>query len=244
MNTLGFLFVLIFLGLIVLFTFLSHKDPVFPARELQAFTILRRSIGRAVEAGTRLHISLGQEPLTGPHGAVALAGLEALDRVTQSTGIGDQPPLATAGEGSLAILAQDELHNAARDQEVEYDPTAGRVTGLTPFSYAAGVLPVIEDEKLEANLLIGSFGSEIALITAAGDRAGIPTIAGTDDLPGLAALYVSVDEPLIGEEAFSSGAYLNGGPAYMGSLRAQDVLRWVIIILILLGALLKLGGLL
>ena len=244
MNVPGFLFVLVFFGLILLFTYRGLQKPVLPAREIPAFARLRRAIGRAVEAGTRIHLSLGREPLIGPHSAIAFTGLESLGRITQATGIGDQPPLATAGEGSLAILAQDVLRNAARNQGVDFDPIAGRVTGLTPFSYAAGVLPLVEDENLEANLLIGSFGSEIALMAEAGERAGVPTIAGTDNLPGLAVLYASADDPLIGEDAFSSGAYLNGGPAYVGSLQAQDILRWVIILLILLGAFLRLGGVL
>jgi hypothetical protein len=49
-------------------------------------------------------------------------------------------------------------------------------------------------------------------------------------------------EPLIGEEFFAGGAYLGAGPAHTASLRMQDILRWVVVSLIVLGAILKLTG--
>jgi hypothetical protein len=44
---------------------------------------------------------------------------------------------------------------------------------------------------------------------------------------------------LIGEELYAVGAYLKTGPIHIASLRAQDLLRWVIILAILLGSILK-----
>jgi hypothetical protein len=53
-----------------------------------------------------------------------------------------------------------------------------------------------------------------------------------------------VPEPLIGEELFAAGAYIEAGPLHAASLRVQDILRWLIIIIILVGGLLKMAGLL
>jgi hypothetical protein len=44
------------------------------------------------------------------------------------------------------------------------DPTTSRLTGLTPFSYAAGAMPVIHDERVSTNILLGHFGPEVALL--------------------------------------------------------------------------------
>jgi len=52
-------------------------------------------------------------------------------------------------------------------------------------------------------------------------------------------LFAAAQEPLIGEELYAAGAYLKSGPIHIASLRAQDVLRWVLIFAILLGAILK-----
>jgi hypothetical protein len=95
-----------------------------------------------------------------------------------------------------------------------------------------------------ANLLIGSFGSEVALITEASDRSESLTLAGTDNLTGQAVLYATAQEPLIGEDTYAGGAYMGAGGMHQASLTAQDILRWVIILALLIGAVLKLVGVL
>jgi hypothetical protein len=120
----------------------------------------------------------------------------------------------------------------------------GRITGLTPFSYAAGTLSFVEEEEIGANLLIGSYGNEVALITNAAERKEGMTLGGTDNLTGQAVLFATAQEPLIGEETYAGGAYLGTGRMHTSSLYAQDILRWMLIGLILIGAILKLIGVL
>jgi hypothetical protein len=69
-------------------------------------------------------------------------------------------------------------------------------------------------------------------------------VAGTDDISAQAVLYATSDEPLIGEELYAAGAYLNAGTAHSASLRMQDIVRWLLVVIILFGALLKLIGIL
>jgi hypothetical protein len=47
---------------------------------------------------------------------------------------------------------------------------------------------------------------------------------------------------LIGEELFAAGAYVGAGAAHEASLIVQDILRWLVIVAILIGSLLKLVG--
>ena len=156
----------------------------------------------------------------------------------------DNPPIATAGEGALAILAQDTLRGAYQEIGASdlFDPMAARLTGLTPFSYAAGTLPVIFDEHVSSNVLAGSFADEVALITSASERISGFSLAGTDNLSGQAILYATAQEPLIGEELFAGGAYMDAGATHTASLHAQDIMRYVIIALILGGAVLRFLG--
>jgi hypothetical protein len=90
--------------------------------------------------------------------------------------------------------------------------------------------------------MTGHFGPEIALIAETADRADGFTLAGTDSLPGQAVLYAAAQEPLIGEELFAAGAYLRSGLVHTASLRAQDVLRWLVVGAILAGGIVKLFG--
>jgi hypothetical protein len=136
------------------------------------------------------------------------------------------------------------MRSTSGEMGVAFDPMSGRMTGLTPFSYAAGAMSVIHDEDVGANVLIGNFAVEVALINEAAERAHSMTLAGTDNVPGQAVLYATAQETLIGEETFAGGAYLGAGLTHIASLRVQDIFRWVLIGVISAGALLKLVGLL
>jgi hypothetical protein len=69
-------------------------------------------------------------------------------------------------------------------------------------------------------------------------------MAGSDSIPAQAVLFATADEPLLGEELYAAGAYLGGGAVYTASIRMQDILRWVLIGAIGIGAFLKLLGIL
>jgi len=239
-NLIEFGFILLFFGLIIFFAMTGRKETRRNLREIPAFTRLVRGVGLAVEAGQRLHLSLGHGGISGQRGASALVGLTMLERIARAASISDRPPVATSGEATQAILSQDTLHQAyqAMGADDQYDPDSGQLSGLTPFSYAVGTLPVIYDQQVSVNVLIGSFGSEVALITDASERKGALTLAGSDNLPAQAILYATAQEALIGEELYAGGAYLQAGPVHNASLRAQDILRWV-----LFGGILVLAGL-
>jgi hypothetical protein len=213
-------------------------------REIPAFTKLRNGIGLAVEAGQRLHISLGHGGVIGLPGASTILGLSMLQRIARAASISDRPPVATSGEATQAVLSQDTLQSTYQmiGAEDQFNPDSGQLSGLTPFSYAAGTIPVIFDQQVSMNILAGHFGSEVALITDAAQRSGGSSIAGSDDISAQAVLYASADESLVGEELFVAGAYTQAGPMHMASLRTQDIVRWVLIGIILIGAGLKFLG--
>ena len=242
---LGLAFVVIFLAIMIVFAAAGRILPGQNLRGIPAFARLGRAIGLAVEAGKRLHISLGWGGFSEFQGASALVGLTVLERIARLASISDRPPVATSGDGVLGVLSQDTLGSTYRSLGVDqqYNPAAGRVSGLTPLSYAAGTLPVIYDEQVSATVLAGNFGNEAAFIVDAAERNGSMTLAGSDSLTAQAVFVAAAQEPLIGEELYATGAYINAGPVHTSSLRAQDIFRWVLVIAILVGAALKFLGL-
>lgn len=232
-------------GLLLGLAFFRRKTtPIF--REIPAFTRLKRAIGISVEDGTRLHISLGRGGLQTPDAAPGLAALAMLRRLTEQTSASDKPPVVSSGAADLSILTRDTLqagYKAAGAEDV-YDPATGRLTGLTPFSFAAGAIPTMQDENVSANILIGHFGPEVALLTDTAERTNSPAVAAAVDPTAQAVIYASVDDPLVGEELFAAGAYSNAGSAHQASLQVQDILRWAIILILLGGSALKLFGML
>ncbi len=213
-------------------------------RAIPALTRLYRLVGLSVEDGTRLVIGLGNTSLLSRSGAAALSGLGLVRAVSERTSLSDRPPLAFAGESSLALLAQDNLQAgfAASGAAEHYQPTTGRLSGMTPFSAAAGAMPVLVDEGVSAAALVGHFGVEAALLADAAERANTLLVGSSDDPAAQAALYASAGEALIGEEIFAAPAYLGAGPAHAASLTLQDILRWLIIFGVLMAAALKFLG--
>lgn len=213
-------------------------------RPIRAMQRLRRAIGLAVEDGSRLHVSLGESSIISPTNASALVGLSTLERIGALSSVSDRPPIATSGDGTLAILSQDTLRAAYRIANIsdQYDSSQARLAGPTPFSYVAGTLPVIRDEHVSANILVGNFGPEVALLADAADREDSFMLAASDSFAAQAVLYAAAREPLIGEELFAIPAYLQAGSMYLAGLRAQDVLRWVVVVGLLGGAILAFLG--
>jgi len=82
----------------------------------------------------------------------------------------------------------------------------------------------------------------VALIADAAERTGSVSLGGSENLSAQAVLYAAAQEPLIGEELFAAGAYAQAGPMHVASLKAQDFLRWLLVGALLLGAALKLLG--
>jgi hypothetical protein len=233
----------VFLGLLLLFAGLGRRRPA-AFRPIPAFQALGLAIERAVEAGQRVHISLGTGSIVGQESAPAFAGLAALSRVARTTSMSDRPVVATTGDAATAILARDTLRNAyqAVGAAELYEPTAGRLLAPTPFSYVAGLPLVLATEEVAVHILTGSFGVEAALAADFGERENAFVIAGTDDVQSQALFFATAEHPLIGEEVFATGAYLEVGGLHPASLRAQDAVRWGIILLILGGTLLSTFG--
>jgi len=229
--------------LLLVITLWKRKSPA-KLREIPAFTQLVRTLGLSVEDGTRLHISLGHGGLLDARGGSALAGLAALRHIAERTSVSDKPSVASAGDPTLGLLAQDALqagYQAAGVQEL-YVPTTGRVTGLSPFGYAAGAMNISQNENVSTNIMIGHFGPEAALLTEASDRENVSVIGASDNLTGQAVLFANTQDALIGEELFATGAYLGAGPTHAASLTVQDILRWFVIFVLLGGAFAKLLG--
>jgi hypothetical protein len=243
----GFLIELGIIGvsavLLIIITVWKRRSPS-RLREIPALTRLYRAIGLSVEDGTRLHISLGHGGLLDARAGSALAGLAILRGIAEKTSVSDRPAVATAGNASLGLLTQDTIqagYQAAGVDEL-YTPTTGRVTGLSPFGYAAGAMHITSNENVSANILMGHFGPEVGLLSEASDRENVVVIGASDDLSGQSVLFATSQDALIGEELFAAGAYVGTGAAHAASLTVQDILRWIIIPVLLAGAFLRFAG--
>lgn len=238
----------IILGATLLFIILSltlkgRKVIVF--RSIPAFRILTHMIGRSVEEGRSLHLSLGSGSLTGRQCTIGFCGLSTLDNLSRVSLIGDKPAVCTSGDGGLILLSKDMLTQAYKQaQKLSiYQEVQARFAGATPGAYVIGTLIALLDEPFSGSVLIGDFNNLAVLLT------GLPfhdhaSLTATDSLCVQAAFYACSDESLLGEDAYAAGAYTAPNPSRSASLVTQDVLRWVTIGLVILYIVLQVSGVL
>lgn len=226
--------------------YLARRPGAFRPRRLDAYQTLMERTLLAVEEGRQVHISLGRNSLVDPSSPAALVGLSMVERVTHVTASGDRPPLVSSGDGSLLLVSQDVQRTVYRavGSEERYDPLQAQLTGLTPFAYAAGIEPLARDPRVAVHLLAGHTESEVALITEAIARQDGVAVGGSDNLPAQAILFATTPAPLIGEELYAGGAFLGAGPLHLASLWTEDAFRLLLILVMVVGALLKLAGVL
>lgn len=236
-----------FLLIVLLLTLLVYRrQRISSLRSIPAFDALPGQIGRAAESGQMLHLSLGTGGIGGSDTVASLAGLSTLAYLAEQGVATDTPPLVTVSDPTLLPLAQDVLRQAyiRRGRRGDFRWTQVRLVSPTPMSYALGTADVLNHEPVLANVMFGAFGPEVGLIAGAGADANFIQISGSDDPQALGILYTSADQVAVGEELFATEVYLNRTAPKVSSLAAEDVVRIVLILFVIIVAILRLAGVL
>jgi hypothetical protein len=242
-------FFLIFIIIILIagsvFYFSSIKNR-FDIRKYSSILNLRKSIGLSIEHGKGLHISLGKSDLQNIHGAASLVALETLNLIIDQSILSDNPPVATAGSGDLTLLAQSKDQNMLIDKANSTSDfhSHAYLSGATNLSYIAGCIPPSTDEDLSTQIFIGNIGSEIGLLLDANQKKNHFSLPATDSLEGQSVSYAFSDDALLGEELFAIPAQVSNNSIFKVSLLIQDLLRWLVIVIIIIVLFFKFVGLL
>ena len=236
----------LFAALIIFFSnqVRSGKRPLL--RPIAAFEGLKRLIFWSTESGQPLHVSLGTGSTVNRTTADTLAGLTMLSHIADQTTTEHVTPVVTMADPTVMLLSQSTMHRSAKENGGNIE-AASQVRWLSPntAAYAAGVMDVAGSETVEGNVLVGHFGDEYLLMgEAASRRQPSSLVAGSGDPNVLPYVYGTSAPGLWGEEMYAAGAYLGSKPMHIGSLMAQDTLRWVVSLVILGGILLKAFGVL
>lgn len=212
-------------------------------RPLPAREALLQQVSRAVESGGTLHVSMGTGGVCSTDTMISLAGAYVLDRLADQAAAANAPPIVTVSDPTLLPVAQDSLRRAYADhaRRENYDPGQVLMLSPQPLAYGAAAMGVAQDSATAGNVLVGSFGPEVVLLTEAAARRGVPQVAGAAEPQAQALIYPTADYLLLGEEIFAASAYLgeHGGAS---RLLAQDIVRALIVVVILGLALLNLLG--
>ena len=118
-----------------------------------------------------------------------------------------------------------------------YNPDNIFLAAADQFSYAAALEGHMMREKPAANILMGYFYAESLLLAETGSRTGAIQIAGSDAYTQLPFFVTTCDYTLMGEELYAASAFLSRDARLLGSIKAQDLAKFAIVALILLGVL-------
>ncbi len=229
------LFLAIFMAIWLIGDLLVRRGQVPQLRSLPAYETIRGAMATAAEAGRPVHLSLGTAGVADAFAMETVAGLLALDFLSEQAAVTTNLPLVSTADPTTLLLAQDILSRPfkQREQLADYDPLSVRFIGGTPgtsaVAYAAGVMDILDHRYVASNVMLGRFADEYLLIGEVGARNNIPQVAGSANPDALALMRASANQVLIGEELFAASAYLSRSPWDVAGLIAQDAARWIMV---------------
>jgi hypothetical protein len=237
-------FLLLSALVLIALTILHRRREVPQARDIPALKDLQEQLGRAAESGRPLHIALGNGALGSEDTVSSLAGLQVLKGLIDAAISYDVAPVVTVGDPTLLPLAQDVLRRAYERSQIPefYDASQVRFVAPSSLAYSAGAIPVGAPERVTADVVVGTFGAEASLTADTSDWGDRPTTAAVDATQAIGALYPATDRLAVGEELYAAGTQLTKKKKYVTSLITEDILRFVLALVILGAAALALMG--
>lgn len=212
-------------------------------RPLPALDSLHTQLGQAIESGNPLHVTLGRASLVSNTAPTSVAALQLLDDLAEDGCANSTPPLVTAGDGTLLLSGQDSLRQAFQKagRSGEFDPAQVQFIAAenSPYAYAAGAASVVQKNRVTANVAVGHFGPELAIIAEAANRHQLEQLLGTDDPTAMAIATAFTPNVLLGEELLATGAYVQENEGWLAALQLQDIVRWIVAVILVVLAIIK-----
>ncbi len=233
--------IIIFCALILWFVYHARRGKELFIRRIAGLDAVEEAVGRATEMGK----AILYVPGLGSVGDVAtIASLNILGEVARKTAKYDTTLLVPNRDAIVFTVAQAMVKEAYTR---EGRPDAYKEENVffitdSQFAYAAAVDGLMVREKPATNFFLGMFWAESLILAETGATTGAIQIAGTDSVYQLPFFITACDYTLIGEELYAASAYLSREATLLGSLKAQDYGKIIIITLIILGSALMLAG--
>lgn len=202
-------------------------------RRIAGLEAVDEAIGRATEMGRPVLYLNGMTDLTD---LSTLAAVNILGRVAGRIAEYDSQLVVPCRDPVVMTVAQEIVRSAYMDAGRPDVYREQDIYFLTQdqFSYTAAVCGIMVRDKPAANFFMGYYYAESLLLAETGQGTGAIQIAGTDSQAQLPFFITTCDYTLIGEELYAASAYLSREPLLLGSLKGQDLMKAVMMLLIVL----------
>jgi hypothetical protein len=224
-----------------------HKWKGYPVRCQPAAETLIDARVASIEQGHPRQIILGHQLWSQAFPGLGLHALAVLPSfLDPETGM-DGGLTVSGADGSLVVFARQIIQGRYQDGfSADLSAPGVRVAlpGPTPLAFTAGLLPQLGADPNTSLVLFGFYGPEALLWTEATAARGGHTFAAAGTLASQAALYLSVRDLLIGEEVFLLPGLLEETARNHAGWLTEDILRFLLILLLITAAILKMVGVL
>ena len=222
--------------------YIQRSGKSFYVRPIRGLEAVDEAVGRATEMGKSVLFTPGwggdiQRPTT-------IAALNILRHVAVKTAEYKCDLYFPTHDPVIMAAAEEVIHEAYIEQGQADIYNADNVfyTTSSQLGYAAAVDGLITRYEPAAVFLLGTFEGEALILAETGNSVGAMQVAGTDSTIQLSFFMVACDYTLIGEELFAASGYLTEDSKILASVKVQDYLKVIIVILLVVGAIMATFG--
>ena len=230
---------LVFFVLVVYYIETAKRGKNLFVRRIAGLDAVEEAVGRATEMG---------KPIIYVPGLGSVADIATIASLNI---LGEVAKKVAQYDSALLVPNRDPIvYTVAREMVKESYAKAGRPDAFKQdsvffvtdqqFAYAAAVDGLMVREKPATNFFLGMFWAESLILAETGAQTGAIQIAGTDQVFQLPFFITACDYTLIGEELYAASAYLSREPLLLGSLKAQDYGKLLILVVVVVGSVLLL----
>jgi hypothetical protein len=232
----------VFFAFVLLYIRAAAGGKKFFVRKIAGLNAIEEAIGRATEMGRPVLYVPGIDDL---NNIQTIASMVILNDVARLTATYETPVIVPVCKPFVVPVAEESVKqgylNAGRPEL--YNPDNVRYLSDEQFAFTAGVNGIMLRERTAANIYMGSFFAESLILAETGFSTGAIQVAGTANIHQLPFFVAACDYALIGEELYAASAYLSREPKLLGTLKASDFAKVIIMIILVIGFLAETFGL-
>lgn len=233
--------IFLFVGFILFFMGKTKMGITLFLRKIPGLDAVEEAVGRATEMGRPVLYIPGLSDISD---VATIASLNILSQVVKKAAEYETPVIVPNRNPVVYTIAREVVKEAYTSvgRPDLFDPDSVFYVTDSQFGYASAVCGIMVREKPATNFFLGMFWAESLILAETGATTGAIQIAGTDAVTQLPFFITACDYTLIGEELYAASAYLSREPILVSTIRAQDAMKAIIWIIIVIGGLLGIFG--
>lgn len=210
-------------------------------RKIPGLEAIDEAVGRSTELGRPILYIMGLGFISD---IPTVASLAILKRVAYKAAEYDADVIVPCYDPIVMVAAQETVKEGYLEAGRPDLYKESNIYYLTSdqFGYAAGVDGIIMRQRPGAIFLQGYFYAESLILAETGHSVGAIQISGTTAVTQLPFFIASTDYTLIGEEMYAASAYLSRDALTLGTIKGEDYVKMIFVVIILIGALIETFG--